>query len=226
MASTSGVSGSNPYADLGLALKQNDDKASQSGALGEGAFLKLLTTQLQNQDPLKPLDNSAFLGQLAQISTVSGIQSLQDSFDALGSSLGSYQSLQAAQLVGHQVLSASDSGWLDAEGTLDGATQLSAAGRVSISILDSSGQTVRKLDLGSQPAGLVRFSWDGVNSEGQRLAAGEYTLKASVSGDSGDTALKTYAAATVEGVQIDAGKVTLDLKGLNSVALGDILQIM
>ena len=226
MTSTSGISGSNPYADLGLALKQNDDKAGESGALGEGAFLKLLTTQLQNQDPLKPLDNSAFLGQLAQISTVSGIQSLQDSFDALGSSLGSYQTLQAAQLVGHQVLSASDSGWLDSEGTLDGATQLSAAGRVSISILDSSGQTVRKLDLGAQPAGLVRFSWDGVDSQGQRVAAGEYTLKASVSGDSGDTALKTYAASTVEGVQIDAGKVTLDLKGLSSVALGDILQIM
>lgn len=214
----------NPYADLGLALKGSDQKTSDS--MGQDTFLKLLTTQLKNQDPLKPLDNSAFLGQLAQISTVSGIQSLQDSVDALASSMGGAQVLQASQLVGHEVLVESDKGYLADSGAMNGAAQVSSSGKLSVDIVDGSGQVVRTLDLGTQAKGLSHFSWDGNDADGTRMAAGSYTMRARLTDAEGQIALTTQAAGVVRGVTLGSGGVSLQLQGLDPVALGDVTQIM
>src|SRR3546814_13200551 len=97
MSATAGVT-DNPYAALGLGLKKNDDSSGKN-ALGQDAFLKLMTTQLQNQNPLKPTDNAEFPGQLAQISTVSGVQSLNDWYGALSNSLPSSQTHNRKNLV-------------------------------------------------------------------------------------------------------------------------------
>lgn len=215
---------SNPYADLGLALKKKETAANNS--MGQDTFLKLLTAQLKNQDPLKPVDNSAFLGQLAQISTVSGIQSLQDSVDALSSSLGGAQALQATQLVGRNVLVESDTGYLPDSGAMNGAVQVSASGKVRVDIVDSSGQVVRTIDLGTQAKGLSHFSWDGADDDGTRMAAGSYTMRARLVGDDGETALTTQAAGVVQGVTLGGGGVSLQLQGLDPVALSDVTQIL
>src|SRR3546814_18222700 len=100
MSATAGVT-DNPYAALGLGLKKNDDSSGKN-ALGQDAFLKLMTTQLQNQNPLKPTDNAEFLGQPAQISTVSRVQSLNDSLGALSHTLTSQQNLPPAHMVTHK----------------------------------------------------------------------------------------------------------------------------
>ncbi|HET8883698.1 MAG TPA: flagellar hook assembly protein FlgD [Solimonas sp.] len=224
MTATSGVA-DNPYATLGLGLNKTDDDGGGS-ALGQDAFLKLLTTQLQNQNPLKPTDNTEFLGQLAQISTVSGVQSLNDSFGALANSLTSYQTLQAAQLVGHKVLVPSSAGYLPDGGTLAGAVAPSASGDVQVDIVDASGQVVRTLDLGQQSAGVVNFSWDGKDSHGDALAAGTYKLQARLAEGATQTALTTYASSTVQSVQLGADGLTLDLQGIGAFALSDVAQIL
>lgn len=224
MSATSAVDSSNPYAALGLGLTQNDD--GKSSALGQDAFLKLLTTQLQNQNPLNPTDNTEFLGQLAQISTVSGIQSLNDSFGGLASSLSSYQTLQAAQLVGHDVLVPSSAGYLPDGGTLDGAVATSDSGTVQVDVLDASGRVVRTLDLGEQAAGIVDFSWDGTDGSGAAMPAGTYELQARLVQSGGDTALTTYAQSRVQSVQLGSDGLTLDLQGLGAFALADVAQIL
>lgn len=214
---------SNPYADLGLALKKDDAKTNDT--MGQDTFLKLLTTQLKNQDPLKPLDNSAFLGQLAQISTVSGIQSLQDSVDALAGSLTGAQTLQAAQLVGHGVLVESPTNYLAETGAMQGAAQVSASGTVTVDIVNASGAIVRTLNLGTQPAGLANFSWDGIGADGTRAPSGSYTMQARVANAEGETALVTHAVGTVQGVTLGSAGITLSLQGLEPVALADVTQI-
>ncbi|NGY04405.1 flagellar hook assembly protein FlgD [Solimonas terrae] len=223
--STSAVDSSNPYAALGLAVNKTSDSKS-GNALGEDAFLKLLTTQLQNQNPLNPTDNTEFLGQLAQISTVSGVQSLNDSFAALSSSLTSSQTLQAAQLVGHNVLVPSSAGYLPGGGTLDGAVVPTGSGTVQVDVVDASGQVVRTLDLGQQSAGVVKFSWDGTDSKGTTLEPGTYKLQARLTQGDTQTALDTYASSTVQSVQLGSDGLTLDLQGIGAFALSDVAQIL
>ncbi|NKF21753.1 flagellar hook assembly protein FlgD [Solimonas marina] len=226
MTTTSAVSdSSNPYASLGLAVQQSSTDGSSTG-LGQDAFLKLLTTQLQNQNPLNPTDNTEFIAQLAQISTVSGIESLNDSFSSLSSSLTSYQTLQAAQLVGHNVLVPSSAGYLPEGGTLDGAVAAGSSGTVQVDIVDASGQVVRTLDLGTQSAGVVNFSWDGKDAGGNTLDAGTYSLQARLIQGDTQTALTTYASSTVQSVQLASDGLTLDLQGLGAFALSDVAQIL
>jgi flagellar basal-body rod modification protein FlgD len=204
---------------------KSDAGSSGTNALGQDAFLKLLTTQLQNQNPLNPVDNTAFLGQLAQISTVAGVQSLNDSFTTLSNSLSGYQTLQATQLVGHEVLVPSTAGYLPAGGTLDGAVAATASGQVMVDVMDASGTVVRTIDLGQQAKGVVDFSWDGKNSAGETLASGTYKIQARLVQGTSETALNTYAAGTVQSVQLGADGLTLDLAGLGAFALGDVVQI-
>src|SRR6478735_4235489 len=91
----------NPYSGYGLGV---DNSSSKKGSLGQTDFLRLMTEQFKNQDPLKPLDNAQFLGQLAQFSTVQGIDKMQGAMDAVASVMESDQALRAASLVGHDAL--------------------------------------------------------------------------------------------------------------------------
>src|SRR6476619_7844041 len=95
----------NPYAGYGLGV----DTSKKSAALGQADFLRLMTEQLKNQDPLKPLDNAQFLGQLAQFSTVQGIDSMQGAMNSMASVMENDQALRAAALVGHDALVNADS---------------------------------------------------------------------------------------------------------------------
>src|SRR3546814_20238798 len=137
-----------------------------------------MTTQLQNQKPLKPTAMAEFLGRIGKVRTVSGVQSLKDSFSALSNSLASSQTLQAAQLVGHKVLVPSSAGYLPSGGTLDGAVAPTGSGSVQVDVVDAGGQVVRTLDLGEQSPGVVKFSWDGKDAKGTTLDAGTYKLQA------------------------------------------------
>jgi flagellar basal-body rod modification protein FlgD len=210
------------YSDLGLALQQPATRQS----LGQEDFLRLMTAQLQNQDPFKPMENGEFLGQMAQFSTVSGIQELQTSFATLASSLSANQTLQAATLVGRSVLVPSSSGWLSEGEELRGAAFAPSSGQVMVDIVDASGQTVRSLDLGTQPAGLASFSWDGLDDGGEAAAEGAYTLRARLVQGSSQTALETLAAGRVQSVGLSRDGLTLDLLGLGPASLGDVLQIL
>lgn len=210
------------YSDLGLALQQPGARKS----LGQEDFLRLMTAQLQNQDPFKPMENGEFLGQIAQFSTVSGIQELQGSFASLAASMSANQTLQAATLVGRSVLVPSNTGWLPEDGELRGAAYAPSSGQVLVDIVDTSGQTVRSLDLGQQSGGIVSFTWDGLDAGGAPAAEGNYTLRARLVQGSSETALETLAAGRVQSVGLSRDGLTLELLGLDPVRLADVLQIL
>ncbi|SFF55434.1 flagellar basal-body rod modification protein FlgD [Fontimonas thermophila] len=212
------------YADLGLALAQ---PAASKKTIGQDEFLLLMTTQLKNQDPFKPMENGEFLGQLAQFSTVAGISEMQTSLQALATALSSSQMLQGASLVGRSVLVPSTTGYLPADGALDGAAYVPASGHVVVDIVDAAGAVVRTLDLGTQPSGWARFSWDGTRVSGERLDAGRYTLQARLVQGATQQSLSTSAVGRVQSVATsDQHGLVLELLGLAPVALADVQQIL
>ena len=110
------------YQDLGLS--QPAQVKNPQGELGQEAFLELMTTQLRNQDPFEPMDNGEFLGQLASFGTVSGIEDLKTEIQKLAGSLTSNQTLQAAGMVGHEVLIPGTHAQLTSGGSIRAAVEL------------------------------------------------------------------------------------------------------
>jgi flagellar basal-body rod modification protein FlgD len=222
--------GANDFqAALGIDPAAAKSTATDRQTLGQDAFLKLMLTQLKNQDPLKPLESSQFLAQLAQFSTVSGIQGLQSSFKDLSGSLVSNQALQASALLGRSVLVNRSDGVLSSGGQLVAAVDVPASTpAVVIDVKDKSGQLVQQLGLGAQAKGLAYFAWDGSLADGTKAPPGVYSLSAQVQGGSGaGTAAAVLVNARVDSVTIGAGQsgLTLSLEGLGDVAFSDVRQI-
>jgi flagellar basal-body rod modification protein FlgD len=197
--------------------------------LGGTDFLTLMLAQLKNQDPTSPVDSNTFLSQLAELSEVQGITSLNTSFSALSGSLTSSQALQASSLLGHQALVASSTATLAAGGTVTGAVTVpQTTSDVVLNISDSSGVLVRQIDLGAQSGGQANFSWDGKSGNGSQAPAGTYTLSAQYAGaTSGGTAATTLVNGTVESVSMGAGTtgLTLNVAGVGSVPFSSVQQI-
>jgi flagellar basal-body rod modification protein FlgD len=202
--------------------------ATGDKALGKDAFLQLLVTQLKNQNPLDPQDNSAFVAQLAQFSSLEGITTLNDSVTSLSSSYKSSQALQASSLVGRSVVAQTGSAYVDTTKSLTGTAVIptSVAG-ATVTINDKDGKTVKTIDLGSQAAGNATFVWDGTDTSGAKVDPGTYTFKASASIDSTATDLVTYLPATVNSVTLSqtGGEMMLNLAGLGAVALSKVQTI-
>ncbi len=171
--------------------------------VGQDQFLELMITQLKNQDPMKPMQNGEFLSQIAQFGTVSGITELQKSFGSLGSALQSSQALQASTMVGRKVLIEHDKLLVNGTDPTKFALDLPLeASRVRVSLQDSAGQQVRRLEFGTTAAGLTDVAWDGLNTDGSQAAAGAYTLKAEALIDGKIQALTTLVRAPVESVTL------------------------
>ncbi len=212
---------------MGLATYQQNSGASKD-TLGQEDFLRLMTTQLTNQNPMEPMENGDFLSQMAQFSTVAGIESLTDSFNTLSASLTQGQALQAAALVGRDVLVPSQTGHLEADGTLGGAVDLSAASSgVKIGVYDAGGQLVRTLDLGALGSGLQEFEWDGRLEDGSPAPEGVYEFRATAADSSGTQAIGTLVKSRVESVSIDQnGGLQLSVRGLGAIAFSDVRRIL
>ena len=145
-------------------------------------FLKLLVAQMQNQDPLSPMDNAQVTSQMAQINTVSGIEKLNSTVEGLSSQFAQLQSVQGAALVGHDVVVPGNTLQI-ADGTGEGGFELTGpADHVKVEILAPSGQVVDTLQLGAQGSGLHSFEW---NAGSATAASG---LKFRVTATSGATA--------------------------------------
>jgi flagellar basal-body rod modification protein FlgD len=200
--------------------------ASTSGAnttLTEGDFLTLLTTQLENQDPLNPQSPSDMAAELAQFSTASGVQTLTTDF-------GSTSGVQAASLVGQNVAVAGNTIVLGSKGSAPGAFSLSAAASdVKVSIVNSSGGVVNTIDLGALGAGNQSFSWNGQNANGTAQAAGSYTyaVNATAATSGATVTPTTYAVVPVTSVVLGGQSgPTLNLGGgVSPVALSAVQQV-
>jgi flagellar basal-body rod modification protein FlgD len=206
------------------------NSAASLGTLGGTDFITLMLAQLQNQDPTSPVDSNTFLTQLAQLSEVQGITSLNTNFGALSTSLTSNQAMQASSLLGHQALVNSSTATLAAAGaTVTGAVNVPQnTSQVTLSITNSSGAVVSQINLGAQSAGLANFSWNGSTGGGSQAPAGTYTLTAQYAGaTSGSTAATTLVSGTVESVSMGAGStgLTLNVAGVGSVPFSNVQQI-
>jgi flagellar basal-body rod modification protein FlgD len=205
------------------------NSASSLGTLGGTDFITLMLAQLQNQDPTSPVDSNTFLTQLAQLSEVQGITSLNTNFSTLSNSLTSNQAMQASSLLGHQVLVSSSTATLAAGATVTGAVNVpQTTSQVTLSITDSNGNVVNQINLGAQSAGLANFSWNGTMGNGSPAPAGTYTLTAQYAGQvSGGTAATTLVNGTVDSVSMGAGSagMTLNVAGVGSVPFSSLQQI-
>lgn len=217
------------FKNLGLATA-SDKPAQQKQSLGQEQFLKLLTTQLTHQDPMKPMENGEFLGQMAQFSTVSGIQDLQASFKDFANSISSDQALQAASLVGRYVSAPSQEALLSAGGSVAGDFELPVSSNdVSVRIVNpKTGEVIRTLDLDSQSAGSVAFEWDGMDQNGQFANPGVYKIEAQASIDGKNTQLATNIKSKVQSVTMGSGSTGLqvNLAGVGSVKFNQLKQIL
>jgi flagellar basal-body rod modification protein FlgD len=210
-----------------LGLRGESDAAQQSGNEQKMDFLLLMTEQIKHQNPLNPLEGQDFLAQLAQFSVVDELTKLNSAFEQLSSSVVSDQSLQAAGLIGHQAQVAGDRGSLSADAPLEGAVELAATtGELRVNFYDESGQFMRQLNLGAQPAGQVSFRWDGTRDNGEWAGAGAYRIEALAETAEGTVAAPTLVNARVDSISLgDGGGLVLNLAGVGPVAYADVKAI-
>lgn len=211
-----------------LMADRTDAGAEAANELGQSDFLDLMLAQLRNQDPLNPMEGDQFLGQLAQFATVNGVQSIETAMEGLSSTMGSARALQASSLVGRSVLMPSDTGLLGEESELRG--EVSAApgtAGVTLEVRGSNGQLLNTLDLAVDAEGKAPYRWDGTTFDDQRVPPGLYHLSASVPADAAASSPEVRVLADVQSVTLGRGseEVTLNLAGLGTLSLGDILEI-
>ena len=198
------------------------------GTLTQADFLRLLTTQLTHQDPTEPLDNEQFVAQMAQFSTVSGIEKLNEGLGTLGDKLDGNRIAAATSLIGKSVLVPGDVAARDADGGVSGAVDLAApAENLVVTIADAAGQPIRELALGPQSAGRVGFAWDGRDASGQPVAGELFrvTAQALRGGESAAAATSVFGRVRSVGIAGDGAAPSLDVTGVGAVAVGDVRQI-
>ncbi|WP_317931635.1 flagellar hook assembly protein FlgD [Halioxenophilus sp. WMMB6] len=216
---------------------RNTKETSNSDELGRDVFLQLLTTQLQNQNPLEPQENSEFVAQLAQFTQVESLDELSNSFGDFTGSFLSNQALQASSLVGTSVTVPTSHTLLPPDGIVSGSVDIPAStNELNIEIYDANGSLVDKIPAGAQSAGELVFRWDGsyaeVNGElldwqssREDVSSGEYTFRVSANLNGEVTQLDTSLSANVNSVTVGAdGELTLNLAGVGAYSFDEVVQ--
>ena len=204
---------------------QIKDAEPKGKELGKNEFLNLLVAQLNNQDPLSPQDNGEFIAQLAQFSTVEGVDKLNTSMESMLSGYQSSQALQASSLVGRKVIIPTDKAMVDTSETFKASMVLPAtSSNVYVNVYDSAGSVVNRINMGQQAAGNVSFMWDGKDSSGNLLPPGAYKFEAQASYGAETKGLTTMLPANVDSVTLgqNGGELMLNLAGLGSIGLSKI----
>jgi len=204
------------FEKLGISSQTEAQKA-KSDALGQSDFLKLMTTQLQNQDPFAPMDNGDFIAQMAQFSTVTGIQEINNSIGKLVEEFDQARIATASNLLGHSVLVPGDTGLPDEDGQLHGVLDLPDRTLMTeLSYLDAeTGEVLHSEDMGPLAAGLVGFSWvnipQSILDEGKRIK-----IRAMIDTGEGPEQLSPSIYSKVVSASVGAGEdkqVLLNVEG-------------
>lgn len=208
-----------------LAAAQSKKSANN---LGIDEFLTLMTTQLKNQDPMKPLDGTAFIAQLAQFGAVSGIQQMQTSMETLAASLRSTQALNGASLVGREILAPTDLINHTEGVSVRGEVEVpEGMANVEVRITDSAGEVVRQMIV---PASnnIAGFTWDGLRDNGAAAGSGDYSIEAIGRIGSESESLNILMSGRVSSVSIDANGagLTLNTGALGAVSMADVRRVM
>ena len=204
-------------------------KAMTEQKLGQEDFIKLMTTQMNHQDPMKPMENGDFLSEMAQFSTVSGLKEIKDAFNGLATSLKSSQALQASSMVGRTVLVPGSMSTFSEGTPMKAAVDLEKnVSDLKISIMDDKGALVKEIDLGNKAAGVTHFSWDGMLAQDKKAMSGNYSIRASGMVDGKTESLSTLISDTVQSVSLGTGgqSVSLTLANAGSAGLADVKEIL
>lgn len=199
-----------------FAATTSTQTANQAGSADR--FLTLLVAQLQNQDPLSPMDNAQVTSQMAQIQTVTGVEKLNNSIGSLSTQFVQMQALQGATLIGKEVIVPGNK--LDiADGVGQGGFELnSAADAVKVEILSPAGQVIETLNLGAQSAGMHSFDWKSGSADN----SSGLTFRVSATGGSTSLTSTALMRDTVTSVRSSGDQLLLDLTKSGGVAYGDI----
>ena len=197
--------------------------------LDRNAFLRLFTTQLQNQNPLDPMKNEAFVAQLAQFSSLEATTRMSDSLDQFVSTQSSEKIMRGASLIGKNVFASGAVLNQPGGSILSGYVKLDqAADNVRLSVLDAlTGQVVNAMDLGPHVAGEVGFDWNGGSFDGEAAPAGEYLFQAEVINGDASSGIPVYGQTRVQGVSFndDLGQVLVEISDGQTLVLSEVTRI-
>ena len=200
--------------------------AGGTASAQQDQFLKLLITQLKNQDPLNPMDSAQMTTQMAQISSLQGIEKLNATLESLAANLTGNQAVQAAALVGHDVMAPGNALQL-ASGHAVGAVQLSqAVDQLKVTLSDASGRVMHSVDLGAQAQGIVQIDWDGTTDSGAAAADGRYQFSVAATAQGKAVTADTLLVGRVQAVMSGSNGTNLDLGALGNVSLAQVKQFL
>ncbi|KKJ95908.1 flagellar basal body rod modification protein FlgD [Stutzerimonas stutzeri] len=222
MSTTSGVGGTSSILEQ---YQFGEDREVKGNDLGKNEFLELLVAQMNNQNPLEPQENGEFIGQLAQFSTVEGVEKLNSSMETILSGYQSSQALQASSLVGRKVIVPADKAVVDTSETFKASLVLpTSSSNVFVNVYDSTGASVGRVNMGAQEAGNISFMWDGKDSSGKGLPPGTYRFEAQATYQGETKGLYTLLPANVDSVTLgqNGGELMLNLAGVGSIGLSQV----
>jgi flagellar basal-body rod modification protein FlgD len=205
------------------ATSASTTKASTNDAAAQqDRFLKLLVAQLNNQDPMNPMDNAQMTSQMAQINTVTGIQQVNETIKSMATQFSAMQVLQGASMIGRDVLT--EGNLLSVKnGVGQGAVDLAGkADKVTVTVMSPGGQTLGTINLGPQQGGRINFDWDASTYTG----SGTPIFKAVATLGTAAVSSRTLTRGTVESVGTDSTGMTLTLKDLGTIAYTDVISIL
>ena len=207
-----------------IGVNRQDEKPASKDTLGQADFLKLMTTQLQNQDPFAPMENAEFIAQMAQFSTVTGITEMGQSLNDISGQIAEFRLATATNMLGSSVLVPGNTARPDENHAIHGIVDLPAASTATnIVFSDANGEVVHVADLGPQGRGLTGFSWENIPED---IVAGDAPLRIEAYADSGQgmqsvsssVFAEVLAASTADPVR----GVVLDVRDYGEIAAADI----
>ena len=194
--------------------------------LGQADFLKLMTAQLQNQDPFAPVDKTQMIAQMAQFSQLSGITEMSTTLKAIADKLGATTTSDAVSYIGKTVLTAGDTAYGRTSGGIAGGVELGGdASNVTVQIQSADGRLLRSVDMGAQKAGTFSFDWDGKLADGTDAGSGPFTVSVSAKNGADAVAARPLVWAPVQSVSTTSGQTMLTLPGLGEVPATQVRQI-
>lgn len=191
----------------------------------QNRFMKLLVEQMKNQDPLNPMDNAQVTSQMAQLSTVTGIDKLNSTLESLISSVQAGQSYQASGMIGHNVLVPGNEVSTSGTGGYFGVDLPSGADKLIITIKNSAGATVRTVDMGKQDSGTIPLQWDGIADDGSVAKTGDYKFEATATIAGKSAAVDGLNYAKVMSISNSSSGLKLNLSNLTAVNTSDVKEI-
>jgi len=214
---------STDYSSLYTSGATTTTKTSQTdAAASQDRFLKLLVAQLNNQDPMNPMDNAQMTSQMAQINTVSGIQQVNESIKSMATQFSAMQVLQGASMIGREVLTEGNKLSIQ-NGVGKGALDLAgSADKVTVQVMTSGGQLLGTVNLGPQEAGRHSFEWDASGYTGSSTPV----FKVVATQGTNVVSSTTLTRNTVESVSADSTGMTITLKGAGTVAYNAVKAIL